>query len=78
MYIAIIFLGFTGAVAAFILFILAKKFEVKEDPRIAQILEILPYANCGGCGFPGCGGFAAACVKSDWGRRYIRRRPNRI
>ena len=65
MYIAIILLGFTGAVSAFILFFLAKKFEVKEDPRIAQITEILPGANCGGCGYPGCGGFAAACVKAD-------------
>lgn len=65
MYIAIILLGGIGAVAAFILFFLSKKFEVKEDPRIAQILEVLPGANCGGCGYPGCGGFAAACVKAD-------------
>ena len=26
--------------------------------------EVLPQANCGGCGYPGCGGFAAACVKA--------------
>ena len=40
-----------------------KKFEVYEDPRIAQVQEVLPGANCGGCGYPGCGGFATACVK---------------
>lgn len=65
MYIAIILLGIIGAIAAFILFILSKKFEVKEDPRIAQVLEVLPGANCGGCGYPGCGGFAVACVKAE-------------
>ena len=57
-------MSLTGGAAAFVLYYFSKKFEVKEDPRIAQILEILPHANCGGCGFPGCGGFAAACVKS--------------
>lgn len=65
MYIAIILLGTIGAIAAFILFVLSKKFEVKEDPRIAQVLEVLPGANCGGCGYPGCGGFAVACVKAE-------------
>ncbi len=65
MYIAIILLGIIGAIAAFILFVLSKKFEVKEDPRIAQVLEVLPGANCGGCGYPGCGGFAVACVKAE-------------
>ena len=65
MHIAIILLGITGAVAAIILFIISKKFEVQEDPRITQISEILPGANCGGCGYPGCGGFAYECVKAE-------------
>ena len=56
MYIAIILLGTVGAIAALILFAVSKKFEVHEDPRIGQIQEALPGANCGGCGFPGCGG----------------------
>jgi len=64
MYIAIIILGLTGAVSAVILFVLSKKFEVIEDPRKGLIIEALPGANCGGCGFPGCGGFADACVKA--------------
>lgn len=40
----------------------AKKFQVKEDPRIEEILKMLPGANCGGCGHPGCSGMAIAIV----------------
>ncbi|HIW49309.1 MAG TPA: RnfABCDGE type electron transport complex subunit B [Firmicutes bacterium] len=39
-----------------------KIFEVKEDPRLEQVLECLPGANCGGCGYPGCSGMASAIV----------------
>lgn len=63
--IAVISLGAIGAVGAIVLYAASKKFEVYEDPRIARIQEILPGANCGGCGYPGCGGFAGACVKAD-------------
>jgi len=63
--IAVIVLGFIGALSAILLFAASKKFEVVEDPRIAQVQEALPGANCGGCGFPGCSGFANACVKAD-------------
>ncbi len=62
--IAVIVLGAIGLIAALVLFLLSKKFAVKEDPRLGQILEVLPGANCGGCGFPGCGGLASACVKA--------------
>lgn len=62
--IAVIVLGGIGLVSALILFLASKKFAVHEDPRIAQVAEVLPQANCGGCGYPGCGGFAAACVKA--------------
>ncbi len=37
-----------------------KKFHVETDPRQANIRAILPGANCGGCGYPGCDGFAEA------------------
>jgi len=39
-----------------------KVFAVEEDPRIGQVLECLPGANCGGCGYPGCGGLASSIV----------------
>ena len=63
--IAVISLGAIGAIGAVFLYAASKKFEVHEDPRIAQVQEVLPGANCGGCGYPGCAGFAGACVKAD-------------
>ncbi len=41
----------------------ARKFHVEVDPRIERIEEALPGANCGGCGYPGCAGYAEAIVK---------------
>lgn len=62
--ITIITLGIIGAISAILLYATSKKFEVYEDPRIAKIQEVLPGANCGGCGFAGCSNFAGACVKA--------------
>lgn len=42
--------------------IAAKVFAVKVDPRVEQIGELLPGANCGGCGYAGCSAFASAVV----------------
>lgn len=61
----ILFLSGVGAIGALLLFTVAKKFHVEEDPRIGQVQDALPGANCGGCGYPGCSGFASACVGSD-------------
>jgi Na+-translocating ferredoxin:NAD+ oxidoreductase RNF subunit RnfB len=61
----IISLSVLGAIAAIILYVVAQKFKVYEDPRIDQVEDALPGANCGGCGYPGCRGFAEAIVKSD-------------
>ncbi len=54
-----------GAAAAIILYFVAQKFKVFEDPRIDQVEEALPGANCGGCGFPGCRNFAETLVKTE-------------
>ena len=62
--IAVIILGLVGLVASIMLYAASKKFAVVEDERIGQVAEVLPQANCGGCGYPGCAGFAAACVKA--------------
>ena len=62
--VAVISLGAIGLIAAVILYAASKKFAVYEDPRIAKVSEVLPQANCGGCGYPGCSGFAGACVKA--------------
>lgn len=61
--VAVLVLGAIGLVAAVVLYVCSKKFAVKEDPRIADVAALLPQANCGGCGFPGCGGLADALVK---------------
>lgn len=63
--IALLVLGITGLLSALILFFVAKKFYVEEDPRIDKVAEVLPGANCGGCGFAGCRAMAEACVKAD-------------
>lgn len=54
-----------GILAALILYLVAQKFKVYEDPRIDKVDEQLPGANCGGCGYAGCRNFAEACVKAD-------------
>jgi len=54
-----------GIILALILYFVAQKFKVVEDPRIDEVDELLPGANCGGCGYPGCRGFAEACVTAD-------------
>lgn len=54
-----------GIVSAIILYFVAKKFHVEEDPKIDEVTSILPGANCGGCGFAGCRNFAEACVNAE-------------
>ena len=54
-----------GAVLAAVLYFVAQKFKVEEDPRIDEVESKLPGANCGGCGFAGCRGMAEALVKND-------------
>jgi len=61
----ILSLSVLGVAAAIILYFVAQKFKVYEDPRIDQVDAELPGANCGGCGYPGCRGFAEALVKAD-------------
>ena len=63
--IALLVLGATGLLAAVLLFVIARQFRVEEDPRIDEVAEALPGANCGGCGFAGCRALAEACVKAE-------------
>ena len=58
-----IVLGLTGLAMGLFLAFASIKFEVQVDPKIEAISGILPGANCGGCGFPGCSGYAAAIVE---------------
>ncbi|MEA1979989.1 MAG: RnfABCDGE type electron transport complex subunit B [candidate division Zixibacteria bacterium] len=65
MFLSVLVLSGIGFLAAVILGIAAKVFYVKEDPRIKGIMDILPGANCGGCGFAGCSACAEAIVKDE-------------
>ncbi|MCU0369901.1 MAG: RnfABCDGE type electron transport complex subunit B, partial [Bacteroidales bacterium] len=60
---AVVSLSAIGLVSAVVLYFVAQKFKVIEDPRIGVVEESLPAANCGGCGFAGCRNFAEALVK---------------
>ena len=60
---SLLVLGVIAAVSAIILYVVARKFAVQENPLIDQIAEVLPGANCGGCGYAGCRAFAENCAK---------------
>lgn len=51
-----------GGAAAALLAVASRVFAVQVDERITAITAVLPGANCGGCGFPGCSGYASAIV----------------
>ena len=61
----ILTLSVLGILSAVILYFVASKFKVEEDPRIDEVEKMLPGANCGGCGFAGCRGMADALVKQE-------------
>ena len=57
-----------AAVGLFIgifLSVAGKKFAVETDEREVAVREALPGNNCGGCGYPGCDGLAAAIAKGE-------------
>ncbi len=54
-----------GAVCGVALALAAKYLAVEEDPRIEEVNELLPGANCGGCGFAGCADYAKAIIVND-------------
>jgi electron transport complex protein RnfB len=60
---AVVSLSAIGLISAVVLYFIAQKFKVIEDPRISEVEENLPAANCGGCGFAGCRNFAEALVR---------------
>lgn len=59
---AIAALGGLTLLLAIMLIVANKKLYVYEDPRIDKVEDMLPHANCGACGYPGCRPFAEALV----------------
>jgi RnfABCDGE-type electron transport complex B subunit len=62
---AILTIGALGFISSLGLGIAAKKFAVFVDPKVEKIEGILPGANCGACGYPGCNAFAKAVVEEN-------------
>lgn len=56
-------LGLAGLVFGGLLALAAQKFRVQVDPKVTEVLSVLPGANCGGCGYPGCSGLASAIAE---------------
>lgn len=67
----ILSLSILGGLLAVILYFVAQKFKVQEDSRIEQVLEALPGANCGGCGFAGCRAFAEYYINNPDSSSFI-------
>jgi len=59
---SLIFLAGIGIVFGFALAFAAKKFAVKTDPRVEQVMDVLAHAHCGACGYAGCEQYAEAVV----------------
>lgn len=53
-----------SALLGLLLAIASKYLAVKEDPRVGVVTSMLPGANCGGCGYPGCSGMADSIINN--------------
>lgn len=62
---AAVIVGGTGLFIGVFLGVSGKKFAVEVDEREEAILGVLPGNNCGGCGYAGCSGLAAAIVAGE-------------
>jgi len=60
---AVLTLAALGLVLGGLIGFTARKFAVRVDPRIEEITNLLPGANCGGCGYAGCADYARAIVE---------------
>jgi electron transport complex protein RnfB len=63
---ALIVMGSLGLLFGVGLALASRVFAVTRDPRVEQIEEVLPGANCGACGAPGCSGFAEGVVEGKY------------
>ena len=62
---AALVVGAVGILVGFLLVTAGEKFKVEVDEKEVAIRAELPGNNCGGCGFPGCDGLAAAIAKGE-------------
>ena len=62
---ALVVVGAVGLILGVFLGVASIVFKVDVDEREEAVLGALPGNNCGGCGFPGCSGLAAAIAKGE-------------
>ena len=62
---ATVVVGAVGIFVGLFLGVAGIKFKVEVDEKEEAVLAALPGNNCGGCGYAGCSGLAAAIVKNE-------------
>ncbi len=65
MSIPIVVLGSLGLIFALFLTYFNIRFRVQDNPLTGRVYSLLPQANCGSCGYPGCGAFAEALAEGE-------------
>lgn len=60
---SILTMGIIGFFFSVVISIAYQRLRIEIDPRVKEILEVLPGANCGACGYPGCSNYADAIVR---------------
>ena len=63
--IAVAVVAGVGVIIGILLGVAGEKFKVPVDEKAVMVRELLPGNNCGGCGYPGCDGLAAAIAKGE-------------
>lgn len=69
--IAVAVVAGVGIVIGILLGVAGEKFKVEVDEKEIAVRELLPGNNCGGCGYPGCDGLAAAIAKGEMPHRHV-------
>lgn len=62
---AAVVLALLAVAMAYVLGWANRAFYVEVDPKVEAVIAALPGANCGGCGFVGCGEYAEAVARGD-------------
>jgi len=60
-----VLVGALGLAFGLMLSWFAKKFAVPVNPLVQEVERVLPGANCGACGFPGCSGLAEKIASGE-------------
>ena len=76
--IAAVLVGGVGLFIGVFLGLAGKKFAVEVDEKEVAVREQLPGNNCGGCGYPGCDGLAAAIAKEKLRSMHVRSAEHRL